>query len=215
MDWDFIPGILMAIFAIVALVIALRKKGKTAPKQEELYQHLKGIGIQASPAESNGQKEKIGVSRFSGRKSEGLIMVENSNIDFINVISVSSQFGTQYFLDYLVESPRLEGNEAAKKVRLVKKKSPPLWGKVVDIQWKGTNPLAQRLDFDYRLEDMLMSNPFKGGIEIVPELKWGYTRIRTSYSLPVPNLFKAIDLIAQDIRLEYGYSKDKRADRVF
>ena len=215
MDWDFVPGILMAIFAIVASVIAFRKRGKTAPKQEELCQHLKEIGIQASPAEGNNQVEKIGISRFSGQKSEGLIMLETTNIDFINVISVSSQYGTQYFLDYLVESHRLEENEVAKKVKLLKKKSSFLWGKVIDIQWKGPNPLAQRLNFDYRLEDMLVPNPFKGSIEIVTEPKWGYTRIRTSYFLPAPNLFKAIDLIAQDIRLEYGYSKDRRADRVF
>ena len=210
MDWGISPGILMAILAVVGLVIALRKRGKAGPqKREEFYQHLKGMGIRASLAERNDQRERIGVGHATGRRSEGLITLETSNIDFINVISVSSQSGIQYFLDYLVESPRLEGEGAAKKVKLEKKKSPPLWGKVVHIWWKGTNPLAERLNVNYRLEDMLMLNSFKGGIEIVPDPNWGYTRIRTTYFLPALDLFKAIDLIAKDIRLEYGVRKAK------
>jgi len=208
LNWEIIPGILIAIFAIIGSVIAFRKRDKAGPqKREKLYQHLKGTGIQVSLAERNDQKEKIGLGRASGRKSEGLIIIENTNIDFINVIGVSSQYGTQYFLDYLVESPRLQGKEAAKKVKLEKKKSPPLWGKVTHIAWKGTNPLAQRLNVNYRLEDILMLNSFKGGIEIAPDPDWGYTRIRTTYFLPAPDLFKAIDLIAKDIRLEYGVRK--------
>ena len=208
MNWDIIPGILIAVFAVVGSIIAFRKRGKAGPKnREELYQHLKGMGIRASLEERNDQKEKIGLGRASGQKSEGLIIIKNTNIDFINVIGVSGQYGTQYFLDYLVESTRLQGKEAPKKVKLEKKKSPPLWGKVVHITWKGANPLAQRLNVNYRLEDMLMLNSFKESIEIVPDSNWGYIRIRTAYFLPPPDLFKAIDLIAKDIRLEYGVRK--------
>ena len=211
MNWEILPGILIAVFAVIGSLIAFRKRGKAGhQKREELHQHLKGMGIQASLAERNNEKEGISISRASGRRSEGLITVENSNIDSINVISVSSQYGTNYFLDYLVKSPKLEEKETIKKVKLVKKKSSPLRGKVVDIEWKGTNPLAQRLNFDYRLEDMLIANLFKGSIEIVPEPKWGYTCIRTAYFLPVPDLFKAIDLIAKNIRTEYGHSKGKK-----
>ena len=208
MNWEIIPGILIAIFAIIGSVIAFRKRDKAGPqKREKLYQHLKGTGIQVSLAERNDQKEKICLGRSSERKSEGLIIIKNTDIDFINVIGASSQYSTQYFLDYLVESPRLEGKESIKKVKLVRKKSPPLWGKVTHIEWKGTNPLAQRLNVNYRLEDILMLNSFKGSIEIVPDPNWGYTRIRTAYFLPPPALFKAIDLIAKDIRLEYGVRK--------
>ena len=208
LDWQIISVILLAISGIAGLVIALRQRGKTGrKKREDFCQHLKEIRIQSSPVERNDQKEKIGIG--TGQRSEGLVLVENANIDFINVISVSSQYGTNYFLDYLVESPKLEGKEAAKKVKLVKKKNQPLWGQVVDIAWKGTTPLTQRLNSDYRLEDMLMADSFKGSIEIIPEPKWQYTRIRTTYFLPTPDLFKAMDLIAKDIRLEYGYSKGR------
>ena len=134
MDWGISPGILMAILAVVGLVIALRKRGKAGPqKRDELYQHLKGTGIRASLAERNDQKEKIGLGNATGKRSEGLIIIKDTDMDFINVVGVSSQYGTQYFLDYLVESPRLEGEGAAKKVKLEKKKSPPLWGKVVHL----------------------------------------------------------------------------------
>ena len=208
MDWQIISIILLAISGIAGLAIALRQRGKAGPKKrEEFCQHLKEMKIQASPMERNEQKEKIG--RGAGQRSEGLVLVENANIDFINIISVSTQYGTNYFLDYLVESPRLEGKEAAKKVKLMKKKSQALWGQVIGITWEGTNPLTQRLNSDYRLEDMLMSDSFKGSIEITPEPKWQYTRIRTTYFLPTPDLFRAMNLIAKYIRLECGYSKGR------
>jgi len=206
MDWaQFISSILIAVFAIVGTVIAIRRRKKSGPeKREEFYQHLKGLGIQASLVERNDQREKIGISRGTGQKSEGFIMLGNSNIDFINIISIASQYGVNYFLDYLIESPRLEGKKSWGKIRLKKKKDRLFRGKVVGIEWRGASPLTQRLNFDYRLEGMLLATSFKGNIELVLEPKWKYTRIRTQYFLLTRDLFTAIDLIARDIRLEYG-----------
>jgi hypothetical protein len=206
MDWSqFISSILIAVFAIVGTIIALRKRKKSGPqKREEIHQHFRGLGLQVSSAERDDQKDKSDIGRGTGQKSEGLITLENSNIDFINIISIASQYGVNYFLDYLVESPRLEGKKSPGKIRLKKKKDRLFRGKVIGIEWKGASPLAQRLNFDYRLEDMLTINSFKGDIEIVPETKWRYTRVRTQYFLPTRDLFTAIDLIARDIRLEYG-----------
>lgn len=205
MEWPHLSSILFAVIAIVGTVIALRQRKKSGPKkQEEFYQHFKGLGLQVSLAGGDEQKEKRDIGRGTGQKSEGLIILGNSNINLVNIISVATQYGVNYFLDYLVEGLKLVDKKQGNKVRLKKKKEGLFGGKVTGIEWKGASSLAQRLNLDYRMEDILLINSFKGSIDIIPEPKWGYTRIRTQYFLPGRNLFNALDLIAGDIRLENG-----------
>jgi hypothetical protein len=205
MEWFNISSIVFAAIAIIGTVIALRQRKKSGPrKREEFYRQLKGLGLQVSLLENDGQTTERDIGRGKGQKSEGLIALENSNINLINIISEATQYGVNYFLDYIVEIPEVVDKKRQSKVRLRKKKEGIFTSRVTGIEWKGANPLAQRLSFDYSLEDMLVFNPFKGGIDIIPELKYGYTRIHTRYFLPDRNLFNALELIARDIRLEYG-----------
>lgn len=204
MDWSNISSIIIAILVVIALPLALRKRKKVGPrKREELCQYLKEMGIKACLAERGDDKEKIGLRRASGQKSEGTIQLQEQNINFINIISVSSQYGTNYFLDHLVKSPNIMGARTPKKTRLIRKKSPPLWGKVVAIEWRGDESLAQSLNLDYSLEDRLLRSnlkDFKGSIWILPEPKHGYTRIRLTYLLPTSEIFKAINIIAKHVK---------------
>ncbi|HEY48941.1 MAG TPA: hypothetical protein G4O13_02730 [Dehalococcoidia bacterium] len=201
---ELIP-IILAILTAVALPIALslRKKGGRK-KAEELHQHLLGIGLKVSPIEKESEEE-IGLPKHSwGDKSEGAISVEGRKIDYIRIIGVSSQYGTNYYIEYLLKTPGIAGREDMKKTSMVKKKSPPLWGKAVDIEWKGNPSLSQRLNFDYQLKYRLLNaypKPLKGGISIHPEPRYGYTRIRTSYQLPSPDLFEAMDTIAKHVKV--------------
>ncbi len=124
-------------------------------------------------------------------------------MDFISVISESSQYGTNYLLEYQVRTNILMRKEAARKTRTIRKKSPSIWGKVSDIEWKGDPYLAQRLNYDYELKYKLLHaepKPLKGSISIHPQPKHGYTRIRTNYQLPSPDLFGAIDSIAKHVK---------------
>jgi len=204
MEWSNILSIIMAILVAIGLPLALRSRKKAGPKKrEELYQHLKEIGIEASLIEKGSDKEKIGLSRSSGQRSEGIIELEDRNIDFINVISVASQYGARYFLDYLVKCSNIMEERVLKKTNLTKKKSPALWGKVVAIEWKGDDSLTQSLNLDYSLEDKLLeadANVFKESIWILSEPKYGYARIRTGYSLPSAEIFEAISSIARHIK---------------
>jgi len=78
--------------------------------------------------------------------------------------------------------------------------------KLADIEWKGDESLAQKLNFDYKLKDKLIqadSNFLKGGIQIFPETKHTNTRIRTTYFMPTPEIFEAIDIIAKHIKAGY------------
>jgi hypothetical protein len=203
MEWSSIISIIMAILVAIVLPLVLRKRKKEGSlRRDELYQHLKSLGIDASLVEKGDDREKIGLGRTSGQKSEGIIKVADKNIDSINIASVSSQYGTHYFADYLVHSPNTIGNRTLKKTRLNRKKSSPFRGKVVAIEWKGDESLARSLNLDYSLEERLLSslNDFKGNIWILPEPKHGYTRIRTDYSLPSIELFQALSIISRYIK---------------
>jgi len=201
MDWNSIAGIIMAVLVGIGLPLALRKRKKAGPlKREELFQHLYAIGVKARLAEKGSPKEKIGLGRSSGQRSEGIIQLEDKNIDSINVISIASQYGVNYHLDYLVKTLNLGGNRSFRKTKLHRRKRPPLWGKVVDIEWKGDRSLAQSLNLDYRLKDRLLQvNPsaLKQSIIVIPEPKHAYVRIRTPYALPSRHLFEAMAIIAR------------------
>jgi hypothetical protein len=199
MDWSGILSIVMAVLVAIGLPLAIHSRKKHGPKKgEELYDHLREMGVKVSLMEKGNDGEKIGVKRSWGQKSEGTIEVKGRNLDTINIIGVSSQYGTHYFLDYLVRSPNLAMIEI-KKTSMRKKKH-FLWGKSLAVEWVGDKSLAQNLNLDYRLESKLMQSQFKGTIGIAPESKSEYARIRTSYFLPSPDLFEAIDIIAGHIR---------------
>jgi len=204
MDWSNVTGILMALLIAIGLPLALKKRKKAGPlRRQELYEHLQQIGVEVYLVKKGSAKEKIGLGRGSGQKSEGIMELGDKNIDSINVISVASQYGVHYFLDYLVKTPNIMGKRTLKKTRLARKKSPPLWGKVVGIEWKGDKLLAQSLNLDYSLEDKLLQadrEALKESIRIFPEPKHGYVRIRTTYLLPSHQIFQAIGIIARHVK---------------
>jgi hypothetical protein len=189
------------MLVVIGLPLILRSRRRGGQnKGEEFCQHLLTIGIDASLVEGESIEE-MEHKRSWGERPEAIIKIDDRNINQIDIVGASSQYGTNYYLDYLVRSPKLIEKEPAKKIKLKKKKGSPPEGK---IEWNGGNPLARRLNSDYSLEDKLLLTDFKGGIEIIPEPKWGYTRIKTDYFLPSPDLFEAIDIIAGHICSEYG-----------
>ena len=205
MEWESIIGVIMALLIAIGLPLALRKRKKAGSQNvDQLFQHLQEIGVKASLLERGVEEEKVGVSRTWGQRSEGVIQIAGRNVNYINVISVASQYGVRYFLDYLVRSPSWTGKKNRKKTRMAVKKSSGMWGRVVDIEWKGDDYLSQGLNFDYQLKDKLLQaelGELSGSIWIFPETKkYGYARVRTSYLLPSSDLFEAIDIIAGHIR---------------
>ena len=203
MEWaSILGGLIAALVFAIGLPLALRKRKKGGPRNvEQLLHHLQEIGVKASPVEKVVDEEKVGMSRSFTQSSVGVIEIAGRNIDYMNVIGVASQYGVNCFLDYLVRSPSRLGKR--KKTRMVRKKNPAIWGSVVDIEWKGDDYLSQQLKLDYRLKDILLQTDFKklkSNIEIFPESKYEYARVRTAYLLPSPDLFEAIDIIAKYIK---------------
>jgi hypothetical protein len=203
--WVSIVGALFAVLLglIIPLIVRRKKQEEATNKLEKLYLHLQMLGVEVSRVRKGDERETIGLARASGQKSEGLIQLEDRNIDYINVVSISSQYGTRYFIDYLVKGSNIITERALKKTRLTKKRSPPIGGKVVAIEWKGDDALTQSLNLDYSLEDKVLRadmKDFKGNIGIFPEPKHGYARVRTDYSLPSAEIFEAINNIARHVK---------------
>ena len=202
MEWvNILTGLIALLVLSIGLPLALRKRRKVGPQNvEQFLHHLQEIGVEAFLAERGVAEEKVGTSRGWGQRSEGVIKIERRNIDYINVISIASQYGVSYSLDYLVKNPSWLGRKKRKKVRMVRRKSSGIRGRVVDIEWKGDDYLSQELNFDYRLKDKLLQAELKGNIKIFPEPKYEYARVRTVYLLPSLDLFEAIDIIAGHIK---------------
>jgi len=205
MEWGSIIGsIIVALMAAIGLLLALRKRKKSGPKSlEELFNHLRGMGIRASLAEKGVEEEKVGVTRGMSQRSEGVIRVEGRHVDFINVVSTASQYGVYIYIEFLVRTPGMVGRQQRRKTRLVKKKGMGAGVRVADVGWRGDDYLSRELEFDYSLSDKLLQAEYdklKNGILIIPEPKYEYARIRITYLLLSHELFEAIDIIARHIK---------------
>ena len=204
MDIAELLPLIVAILTAVALPIGLslsRKRGKG--KIEDLHQHLLDIGLKASFLDEEAAQQTALPKPSWGEKIQGVIALEDRKTEYIRLHSASSQYGTNYYIEYLLETPSIAGREDTRKTSMVKKKSPPLWGKAVDIEWRGDPSLSQRLNLDYQLKYRLVNlypEPLKGGISVHPEPRYGYTRIRTGYQLPSPDMFASIDTIAKHVK---------------
>lgn len=204
MKWDsIIPAILAFLTAFLLPFFLSKRKREGHKKLKEFCQHFLGIGVKFVELDKDSEEGKFGKKLSWGQKSEGIIALEDRNIDFIGVISVASQYGVNYFIEYMVKSTFNIREGSVRKTKMVRKKSSFIGGKVVDIVWKGDQYLAQKLNLDYELKHKLLQadlNKFKGSIWIIPEPKHGYTRIKTNYNLPSSNMFYTIDSIAKYIK---------------
>jgi len=203
-DWGAISSIVLGLSLAFGVLLAIRSRKKGGQKKVgELCQHLQAIGVKASELERDISQGKLGQRRSWGQTLVGTIKLTDRNIDSINVVGVATQYGVHYFLDYLVRSYSSIGRQNKKKTRMTRKKSSVLRGTVIDIEWKGDDSLAQKLNFDHQLKHKLLQAAPKGSIEIFPEPQYEYARIRTTYFLPALDLFEAMDIIAKHIKSWY------------
>jgi len=208
MEWaTIVPGILAAILAAIGIPMALRKrKQESTVKRDEFLSHIQTLKIDASLLEKGSDLEKIGLSQGWWQRSEGLIEIKDKNYDFINIVSISSQYGVTYFVDYLVRRANISTvfqTRTRKKTGSVKRKSSTPGARTKEIQWKGDITLSQALNLDYRLKDLfLQTGPeeIKSSIQIYPEPKHEYSRIRTAYIPPSSYYIDAINIIAGYIK---------------
>ncbi len=198
-----LPAIIVFLTAFLIPFLLSKKKKKGDKKPKELSQHFLEIGVELVALDEGSEQIKFRKKLSFGLKSEGIFALKKSNIDFINVFSASSQYGVNFFIEYLVKSTFGIREKPFKKTKMIIKKKSLFSGEVVDVIWKGDHYLAQKLNLDYDLKHRFMQvdiNTFKGGILIIPEPKHGYIRIKTNYNLPSADIFYAIDTLAGHMR---------------
>lgn len=200
MELSSFTGIAAAVSVIIGLAFALRSRKKGGPKKvKELYDQLLGIGVDAFIPEEDIPQHN-GIKPPFGEKPAGTIGLRNKDIESVSVLARTHQHGTNYYLDYLVRSPLTFGMDGKGKTRMIKRKSSPLWGKVISIEWKGDESLAQGLNYDTYLNNLLLQAAPRGGVKIFPEPRSEYARIRTRYSLPSADMFEALEMIARHVK---------------
>ena len=200
---NILPAIIAFLTAFLIPFLLSRKKKKGDKKRKEFNHHLLEIGVEFAALDEDSEQVSFRRKLSLGLKSDGIFEIKARKIDFINVISASSQYGVNYFIEYLVKSTFGLREKSLKKTRMVLKKRSPFGGEVVDVIWKGDPYLAQKLNLDYELKHRFMQadiSTFKGGILILPEPKHGYVRIKTGYNLPSPEIFHALDSLAAHLK---------------
>jgi len=205
MDWDSLLTLGLALAAVGGVVVALITRRKAGPeKVEEMRGHMETIGIGSFVETADGGLAQIGHSW--SEKHMGTVRLSGASIDAINIVGVSSQYGTQYYLDFLVPVMAFGSVPEKRRTRLVRKKTPSLWGRTTDVEWKGDESLSRRLNFDYRLRDSLKKldeSLLRSGVNIYSERKRGWARVRTKHFLPTSEAFEAVDTVCRHIRAEW------------
>ena len=196
---NIIPVIIALVTAFLFPVFFAKRKKQRGKQYREFCDHLHGIGIKFVELDKDSEEVKLAKKLSRGQKPEGIIALENKNIDFIVVTSVASQYGVNYFIEYLIKTTFMVREGSAQRTRMVKKRNSLFEKEVTDLVWKGDFYLTQKLNMDYELKHRLLQadlSKFKGDIKILPDEKRGYTRIKTNFNLPTYEIFTAIDSIA-------------------
>ena len=135
---------------------ALRDKSR-----DTMAASLEAAGIQAEMVDRDLRKpeEKIRTFQLFGKSSLGLIDIRtDSPISWINVVRTkrADKHGpARYRAVFGIPDQSITMNHKQLKLKTVRKKTFPLFGKVIDVSWRGeahTLPLAKTLSEDEEID---------------------------------------------------------------
>jgi len=107
--------------------------------RDELAQNLNSLGIRADLAERGRAEEKIENSWY--QRSLGIIDVPEGLVRWINILKKdwSGRSPPQWWVILGIPDERPLTNHQAVDIKTIRKKAFPLFGKVVDVTWKGND----------------------------------------------------------------------------
>ena len=113
--------------------------------RDELARALNELGIAATMAERGRPEEKI-LDTWSNR-SQGVIDLPSGPIRWINCLKQDgSQYSPpQWWAVFGIPDERRFSEQRAVKIKTVRRKSFPLFGKVVDVEWQGEDHATRLL----------------------------------------------------------------------
>jgi hypothetical protein len=125
--------------------------------RDKLAQNLNSLGIRAELAERGRAEEKIENSWY--QRSLGIIDIPEGLVRWINILKkdASKNSPPMWWVILCIPDERPLSNHKAVDIKAIRKKSFPLFGKVVDVTWKGNDHhtgLAEVLSNDEAVKDL-------------------------------------------------------------
>jgi hypothetical protein len=125
--------------------------------RDNLAQNLNSLGIRADLAERGRTEEKIENSWY--QRSLGIIDIPEGLVRWINILKKdgSGRSPPQWWVILGIPDERPLSNHKAVDIKTIRKKTFPLFGKVVDVTWKGNDHhtgLAEVLSNDETVKDL-------------------------------------------------------------
>jgi len=204
MKWSQILPAVVAFLTAFLLPFIFSKRKKDHEKKIKNYsQNLRDVGIDFETIGKDDPRVHFIKKLSWGHKAEGIFALKGKNIDYIFLISVTSQYGVNYFLEYIVLTTFTPRDESIKNTVMKVKRDSLMRGGGIDVFWKGDRYLSQKLNMDYELKYKVLHSGLKEckiTLKIVPEKKHGYTRIKTNFMVPSQELISFIDSIAGHVK---------------
>ena len=118
--------------------MTIREKWRDKTR-DEIASAINSLGIKAEMAERKRTEEKILNSWLT--RSLGIIDIPEGPIKWINVIKKdgSDKSPPRWWIIFGIPDGRLTSNRQKIKIRTIRKKSFPLFGKIIDVTWKGND----------------------------------------------------------------------------
>ena len=141
--------IFLVIVGGFILLAAIFGRG-TDTTRDKLCAGLRAMGVGAWMAERGRPEEK------TGKGSLGVIDIGQGPIRWVNVREVGDSENTAYMTEYGVPDQR---HLPQLQIRSVRVKTFPVFGRVIDVRWKGNDlglGIAQRLSNDESIRGAIM-----------------------------------------------------------
>jgi hypothetical protein len=115
--------------------------------RDNLAQNLNSLGIRADLAERDRAEEKIENSWY--QRSLGIIDIPEGLVRWINILKKdgSKNSPPQWWVVLCIPDERPLSNHKAVDIKTIRKKTFPLFGKVVDVTWKGNDHHTGLVEF--------------------------------------------------------------------
>lgn len=141
------------------------KEGFRDHTRDNICTDLQRLGIDAQMAPRGRPEEEVYIKRLPDIGSLGIICIPEGPIRWVNVRKETSQAGpgttSYYYTEYGVPDPRLGPDFPGARIETVRVKTSPLFGRVVDLRWKGSDSelgIISHLNSDHQLKQPIMKS---------------------------------------------------------
>ncbi|MFW6132024.1 MAG: hypothetical protein ACOC5F_05465, partial [Candidatus Aminicenantaceae bacterium] len=105
MEWkDIIPAIVAFLTAFLFPFIFARRKKDVLKKKKDFSQNLSMLGIQFQQIDKKDERISFLKKTSWGKKVEDIFLIKKHNIDYIFISIEKSQYGVNYFLEFIVKT---------------------------------------------------------------------------------------------------------------